>query len=272
MKKNSGRTSKPTSIQNKSERPKTKRTATRKAGQSAGTDKAKAKAPANTKAKAPPKKKKADNVGLVNQKTATQMMHRLLEQYPDADCELDFDNTYQLLTSVILSAQTTDVQVNKVTPKLFASFPTAKALAEAPIDQVKELIKATGYYNAKAANIQKCAQALVSKFGGEVPRTLEELVELPGVGRKTANVVLGVAFGVPGWTVDTHVQRLSKRLGLTEQEDPYKIELDLQKVFPQEDWSKCSITLIWHGRRLCFARNPDCPGCPINNLCPASTV
>lgn len=209
---------------------------------------------------------------LVTRKTALDMAEKLCELYPDADCELTFDSTFQLLTAVIMSAQTTDVQVNKVTPELFSRFPTARDLAEAPLEEIKKIIRPTGYFNAKAKNIQSCAMALVERFDGEVPSTLEELTSLPGVGRKTANVVLGVAYSVPGWTVDTHVQRLSRRLGLTRQTDPYKIEKDLQKIFPEKDWSKLSITLIWHGRRLCFARKPDCPQCPINHLCPASEL
>ncbi len=209
---------------------------------------------------------------LVPQSVAHEMMDGLVKLYPDADCELDFASTFQLLTAVILSAQTTDVQVNKCTPALFSKFPTAKDLAEGSLDEIKELIRPTGYFNAKAKNIQTCAEALVEKFGGEVPSNMEDLTSLPGVGRKTANVVLGVAFGVPGWTVDTHVQRLSKRLGFCHEADPAKIEIDLQKLFPDDDWSKFSITLIWHGRRMCYARNPDCPKCPINHLCPSSTV
>ncbi len=197
-----------------------------------------------------------------------------MAQYPDADCELDFDNDYQLLTSVILSAQCTDQQVNKVTARLFKQFPTAHTLAEADIEVIKEIVKPTGYFNAKAKNIQACAQSLVTKYGGEVPRRQDQLMELPGVGRKTANVVLGVAHDIPGWTVDTHVQRLSKRLGLTRESDPYKIELDLQKLFPEKkfDWTKLSITIIWHGRRCCYARKPDCAHCPVNDLCPSSEV
>lgn len=218
------------------------------------------------------KGKDAASVKLVGKEVANEMMDKLCKRYPDADCELDFESDFQLLTSVILSAQTTDVAVNKCTPGLFKRFPDAKALAEADIEDIKVLIKQTGFFNAKANNIQKCAQALVSKFGGKVPGTLEELTTLPGVGRKTANVVLGVAFDVPGWTVDTHVQRLTARLGFTKETDPYKIELDLQKLFPEKDWTKYSITLIWHGRRLCYARNPDCANCPINNLCPSSQV
>jgi endonuclease-3 len=231
--------------------------------------KAKAATAANPKTKASPNPKA---MKLVSKSIAKEMMARLKALYPDADCELNFDSPFQLLTAVIMSAQTTDVQVNKVTGKLFSRFPTAKALAEGSIEEIKEIIKPTGYYNAKAQSIQTCAQQLVQRFGGKVPDTLEELTTLPGVGRKTANVVLGVQFGQRGWTVDTHVQRLTKRLGLTKNDDPYKIELDLQKLFPDEDWSKLSITIIWHGRRMCFARKPDCLSCPLKEICPSSEV
>lgn len=219
-----------------------------------------------TKTSPPSKVKK------VSRQTAQEMLHALCLHYPEAQCELTFANDFELLISVILSAQTTDVQVNKVTPRLFKRFPTSRALAEADPEEVKKIIRPTGYFNAKAKNIQACALAINKSFKGKVPKTLEELVTLPGVGRKTANVVLGVAHNVPGWTVDTHVQRLSKRLGLTKNTDPVKIELDLQKLFPNQDWSKLSITLIWHGRRQCFARHPDCGTCPINHLCPSSLV
>jgi endonuclease III len=207
-----------------------------------------------------------------NKQKAKEMMDLLCKTYPEADCELTYGNDFQLLTAVILSAQTTDANVNRITPKLFERFPTPEALATGDLDEIKELVRPSGYYNAKATNIQNCARGLVERFNGKVPNTLEELITLPGVGRKTANVVLGVIHGVPGWTVDTHVQRLSQRLGLTKETDPYKIELDLQKLFPGLDWSKLSITLIWHGRRICFARSPNCPGCPINHLCPSSLV
>lgn len=203
---------------------------------------------------------------------AHKMMKRLTTYYPEAECELDFKSDFELLVAVILSAQTTDVQVNKVTPRLFKRFPTPRALAKADPENVKEIIRPTGYYNAKTRSIQGCAQAIVDEFGGKVPNSIEDLTNLPGVGRKTANVVLGVVHNQRGWTVDTHVQRLAQRLGFSKNIDPYKIELDLQKLFPDEDWSKLSITLIWHGRRICFARVPNCPGCPINDLCPSSTV
>lgn len=216
--------------------------------------------------------KRSNQIKLVSKATAHEMMARLRALYPDADCELNFDSPFQLLIAVIMSAQTTDVQVNKVTGKLFSKFPTAKDLAEGDIEEIKEIIKPTGYYNAKAQSIQNCAQQLVLNFGGEVPSTLEELTTLPGVGRKTANVVLGVEFGQRGWTVDTHVQRLTKRFGFTKNDDPYKIELDLQKLFPDDDWSLYSITIIWHGRRMCFARKPDCPACPLKDICPSSEI
>lgn len=208
----------------------------------------------------------------VSKTVAAQTMDGLRERYPNADCELTYKTDFQLLTAVILSAQTTDANVNRVTPNLFKRFPTAEALASAPIDEVKEIIRSTGYYNAKAANIQACAKAIVERFSGKVPSNIEDLTTLPGVGRKTANVLLGVVHNVPGWTVDTHVQRLSKRLGFSEELDPGKIEIELQKLFPERDWTKDSITLIWHGRRCCFARNPDCPACPVNELCPSALL
>lgn len=208
----------------------------------------------------------------VSKETAQQMMNLLCQRYPDAECELIYKNDFQLLVSVILSAQCTDVTVNKVTPKLFKRFPTAKALAEGSLEEIQQIIRPTGFFNAKARNIQACAEGLIQRFGGRVPKTVEELTTLAGVGRKTANVVLGVAHNIPGWSVDTHVQRLSKRLGFSKEEDPVKIEKDLQKLFPNQDWSKLSITLIWHGRRTCYARKPDCANCPVNHLCPSSLV
>jgi endonuclease-3 len=207
---------------------------------------------------------------LVSNKIAKKMMQALRKLYPEAECELKFNTPFQLLIATILSAQTTDVSVNKVTPVLFKRFPKAQALAKADPEEIKEIIKTTGYYNAKAANIQKCAQKLIENFKGDVPADRDSLITLPGVGSKTANVVLGVAYGVRGWAVDTHVQRLSKRLGFTDNSDPIKIEQDLEKLFPKENWSKLSITLIWHGRRVCFARKPACHLCPISQLCPSA--
>ena len=205
-------------------------------------------------------------------KQAHEMMDLLCKRYPDAECELIYKNDFELLVSVILSAQCTDVTVNKVTPKLFKRFATPKALALGNLEEIQQLIRPTGFFNAKARNIQACAKGLLENFGGNVPETVDELTTLAGVGRKTANVVLGVAHGIPGWSVDTHVQRLSKRLGFSNEEEPLKIEKDLQKLFPGDDWSKLSITLIWHGRRTCYARKPDCANCPINHLCPSSLV
>jgi endonuclease-3 len=211
-------------------------------------------------------------IKLVTPALAKEMMDELCRLYPEADCELDFKTPFQLLTATIMSAQTTDISVNKCTKELFKLYPEAKALAEADIEDIKRIIKQTGFFNAKAKNIQQCAQQLVERFNGEVPADQDQLVTLPGVGRKTANVVLGVAFGVPGWTVDTHVQRLSHRLGFSKNDDPYKIELDLQKLFANRDWTKLSITLIWHGRRMCFARKPACEICPVNKSCPSSLM
>lgn len=218
------------------------------------------------------KRKSQSKVKLVGKEVAHKMLDLLCQKYPDAQCELNFQSDFQLLIAVILSAQCTDAQVNKVTATLFRQFPTAQVLAAASLEAIKDIVRPTGYYNAKAKNILSCAQTIVERFGEKVPRTVEELTSLPGVGRKTANAVLGVAHNIPGWTVDTHVQRLSSRLGLSNNTDPLKIEQDLQALFPNHDWSQLSITLIWHGRRMCFARNPDCVHCPINHLCPSSLV
>lgn len=215
-------------------------------------------------------KKKFIPAKTVSRAQAQKMMDILLQEYPGAFCELEFKTPFQLLIAVILSAQTTDISVNKVTGTLFKEFPDAKTLASANIERVKQIIKPTGFFNAKATNIQACAQQLVEQFGGKIPETQEELVTLRGVGRKTANVVLGVLHGIPGWAVDTHVQRLSKRLGFTTEVDPIKIEQALEKLFPKQDWSKLSITLIFHGRRICFAKKPACHICPINELCPSA--
>jgi len=218
------------------------------------------------------KGKKEKPVTLVSKAIAQKEVAILCQTYPEAECELDYKTDFQLLIAVILSAQSTDVTINKVTPELFRHYPTPQDLADADIEHIKKLIKQTGFFNAKAKNIQACAQNIVTRHGGVVPTVHEQLTALPGVGRKTANVVLGVAHGVSGWSVDTHVQRLSHRMGFTRETDPYKIELALQKLFPGQDWSKLSITIIFHGRRCCFARKPNCSGCPINSICPSSQV
>lgn len=236
--------------------------------------KSKSQAGEKTKAvgKASASAKSAATIAKASRSQATQIMDALLSLYPDSACELVFASDFQLLIAVILSAQCTDQQVNRVTEKLYARFPDARALAEADLEEIKAIIKPTGYFNAKANNIQNCARMLITKYGGKVPQSVEELTVLPGVGRKTANVVLGVLHNIPGWSVDTHVQRLSKRFGFTREEDPLKIETDLQKLFPGQDWSKLSITIIWHGRRLCYARKPACGECPLQSFCPSSEV
>jgi endonuclease-3 len=189
----------------------------------------------------------------------------------DARCELDHETPFELLCSTVLSAQTTDVAVNKVTPRLFAAYPDARALAAARPQDVERIVGSLGFFRQKAKAIIGLSKKLVADHGGRVPSTLAELVELPGVGRKTANVVLGVAFGTPeGVVVDTHVQRISQRLGWTKNKEPEKIEKDLCKIIPQKDWAIASHLLIFHGRRICFAAKPNCEGCGVNTLCPSA--
>jgi endonuclease-3 len=201
-------------------------------------------------------------------RAARLIQRRLDKAYPNARCALDHQNPLQLLVATILSAQCTDVRVNMVTPELFRRFPTAQSLAEADQDELERLIQSTGFYRNKAKNIRRCAQMLVEKHAGQVPRTMEELLELPGVARKTANVVLGNAFGVPGLVVDTHMIRLARRMGLTRQADPVKIERDLCEQLPAKDWTMFSHQMIHHGRRVCIARKPRCQECCVNDLCP----
>jgi endonuclease-3 len=204
---------------------------------------------------------------------AREAFARLRELHPDAHCELDHGSPFQLLVATVLSAQTTDVRVNLVTPHLFGRWPDAASLSSADVAEVSELLRVQGLgmYNQKGKNICGLARLLVERHGGEVPRTLESLVALPGVGRKTANVVLGVAFGQPeGVVVDTHVQRLSQRLGWTQETTPEKIEQALCALFPREDWDMLSHTLIFHGRRVCSARKPNCAGCGASSLCPSA--
>lgn len=188
--------------------------------------------------------------------------------YPQAKCALHFENPLQLLIATILSAQCTDVRVNMVTPALFARYRTAADYAASDQDELEQLIKSTGFFRNKAKNIRACCQAIVDQHAGEVPGTLEELVELPGIGRKTANVILGNAFNTPGITVDTHVGRLSRRLGLTRLHDPVKVEFALMEVVPQPEWTSFSHELILHGRNVCFARNPRCDVCVLAGVCP----
>jgi endonuclease-3 len=191
--------------------------------------------------------------------------------YPDAHCELNFQSPLELLMATILSAQCTDVRVNQVTKVLFERCKTARDYEEIPVTELESIIRSTGFYRAKAKNLKACASALVTRHGGEVPRSLEELTQLAGVGRKTANVVLGDAFQTPhGVVVDTHVQRLSGRLQLSKHSTPEKIELDLMKVVPKGSWARLSHWLIWHGRRRCDARKPDCAQCELRALCPSA--
>jgi endonuclease-3 len=201
------------------------------------------------------------------------LIEALRRTYPDAHCELNYSNPLELLVATILSAQCTDKRVNQVTAKLFRRYRTAADYANAPRAELEAAIRSTGFYRNKARALQACCRALVERHGGEVPRRLEDLTRLEGVGRKTANVVLGNAYGLnEGLVVDTHVARLAQRLDLTRQRDPLKIEQDLMKLVPRELWTLFSHWLIWHGRRRCFARKPDCAGCEIARLCPRRGV
>jgi endonuclease-3 len=200
---------------------------------------------------------------------AREIVARLRTQYPDARCSLNFSSPLELLVATILSAQCTDERVNQVTERLFAKYQSAADYAAAPPDELEQDIKQTGFYRNKAKHLREAGAQLVARFGGEVPRTMEELISLPGVARKTANVVLGNAYGiVEGVVVDTHVARVSQRLGLTSSEDPAKIEQDLMAVLPREDWLDFSHLLIYHGRAVCQARKPRCAECTLADLCP----
>lgn len=193
----------------------------------------------------------------------------LADAYPDAASELDFVSPWQLLVVTVLSAQTTDKRVNAVSPTLFARYPGPTELAAADRENVEQIIASTGFFRAKTTSLMKLAAAVLERYDGQVPSRLEDLVTLPGVGRKTANVVLGNAFAVPGITVDTHVGRLARRFGWTAETDPVKAEHDIGALFPRRDWTLLSHHLIWHGRRCCHARNPACGACPVTRLCPS---
>lgn len=212
--------------------------------------------------KLPPKKQRA-----------LEVLDRLKRLYPDATCSLTYETPVQLLIATILSAQCTDDRVNMVTPALFERFPDAHAMAEADLAEIETLVKSTGFYRNKAKNIQAACRKIVTDFGGEVPQTMEALTSLPGAARKTANVVLAHAFGInAGVTVDTHVKRLSQKLGFTKHTDPGKIEKDLMKLIPQVDWENWSIRLIYHGRAVCNARKPACDRCELADLCPSAVL
>ena len=204
---------------------------------------------------------------------ALEVLTRLKKEYPDARTELDFDGPFQLLIATILSAQCTDKRVNMVTPLLFQTFPTPRDLAGAEVERLEDMIRTTGFFRNKTKSLLGMAAALVERHDGEVPRTMAELVKLPGVGRKTANVVLGNALDVSeGVVVDTHVGRLSIRLGFTNETDPVKVEQVLMRLIPREDWVRVSHLLIFHGRRVCVARAPKCAACVLNDICPSSRV
>ncbi|NUO42537.1 MAG: endonuclease III, partial [Streptomyces sp.] len=226
--------------------------------------------------KAVPAKKVAVKPSAKSNESATALVRRarrinreLAEVYPYAHPELDFTNPFQLVVATVLSAQTTDLRVNQTTPALFAKYPTPEDLAVANPEEVEEILRPTGFFRAKTKSVIGLSKALVEQFGGEVPGKLEELVKLPGVGRKTAFVVLGNAFGRPGITVDTHFQRLVRRWQWTDETDPDKIEAAIGALFPKSDWTDLSHHVIWHGRRICHARKPACGACPIAPLCPA---
>lgn len=197
---------------------------------------------------------------------------RLSEMYPEAICELDHRNPFELLAATVLSAQTTDARVNMVTPELFARYPDAAALAQANPDELEAIVRSTGFYQSKARNLIAMAQALVERFDGEVPTALEDLVTLAGVGRKTGNVVRSVAFGLPGLPVDTHVGRLSRKWQLTTEDDPVKVEAQLGALLPPSAWGDYSLRTILHGRRVCDAKRPNCAECALEDLCPASQL
>src|SRR4028118_2123304 len=207
------------------------------------------------------------------QQRALEILIRLKRLYPEAPCTLNYETPIQLLVATILSAQCTDERVNQVTPELFRRFPDAAAFAAANVEEIETLIRSTGFYRNKAKNILGACRMIIAEFGGEVPKRMEELLKLPGVARKTANVVLAHAYGIhQGVTVDTHVKRLSQLLGLTEYTDPIRIERDLMRLLPQEEWENWSIRLVYHGRAICKARKPECYACALADLCPSADL
>lgn len=231
---------------------------------------------AKTPAAVPPAAGQATGMPVVSSESVLALKRRarrinraLAEKYPYAHAELDFRNPFELLVATVLSAQTTDVMVNQITPLLFTRFPDPQAMAEAEAEELEAIIKPTGFFRAKARNLLALATRLVDEYDGVVPGRLDALVTLPGVGRKTANVVLGNAFGVPGITVDTHFGRLSRRFGWTQSEDPVRIESDVAELFEPKDWTMLSHRVVFHGRRVCHSRKPACGACPVANWCPS---
>ena len=202
-------------------------------------------------------------------KNARAIYRILSKTYPEVRCELDFKNPLQLLVAVVLSAQCTDKRVNAITPALFKKYKSAKDYAKAPLAEIEQFIYSAGFYHAKALHLQGLGRKIVEEFGGQVPATIEELTTLPGVGRKTANVVLGHAFGIPGITVDTHFGRLSRRFGWTTSLDPVKVEHEVGLLIPEKEWTNLSQRMIWHGRRICHSRKPACGACPVAKICPS---
>lgn len=201
-------------------------------------------------------------------KRALRVIDGLKEAYPDVRCELDFTNALEALVSTILAAQCTDARVNMVTPALFKKYPTPKDYLDTPDKTLQDEIRTTGFFNNKTKSIKAAARMLIERFGGEMPRTMEDLLQLPGVGRKTANVILGNIYNVPGVVVDTHMLRLSKRLGFSVETDANKVERDMMAVYPEDEWIMLSRLIPWHGRRCCTARNPNCDECPVADDCP----
>jgi endonuclease-3 len=200
---------------------------------------------------------------------AKAIYRQLTKSYPNVRCELDYNSAFQLLVATVLSAQCTDKRVNQTTPALFEKYPNPKKMSKADLKDIQKLVKSTGFFRAKAKNIKALSNKIMEDFDGDVPSNLEDLITLPGVGRKTANVVLGHAFGIPGLTVDTHFGRLSRRFGWSKQNDPVKVEFEVGKLIAEKEWTNLSQRMIWHGRRVCHARKPACGACPLAKLCPS---
>jgi len=214
-------------------------------------------------------KKMLANNDLTSERRRIKELIKILQrEYPEAECSLNYQSPFELLIATILAAQCTDERVNRVTPELFKRYPGPEQLARANLQELQKLIRSTGFFHSKALALRSCSQELVTRYGGKVPDKLEQLMQLRGVGRKTANVVLGNCFGIPSVAVDTHVGRLSRRLGISEYRDPAKVEKDIEKRVPREFWNVFSHLLIFHGRAVCTARNPHCPECPVARLCP----
>jgi endonuclease-3 len=200
---------------------------------------------------------------------AKAIYRQLTKSYPNVRCELDYNSAFQLLVATVLSAQCTDKRVNQTTPALFKKYPNPKKMSKADLKDIQRLVKSTGFFRAKAKNIKALSNKIVENFDGDVPSSLEDLITLPGVGRKTANVVLGHAFGIPGITVDTHFGRLSRRFGWSKQSDPVKVEFEVGELIAEKEWTNLSQRMIWHGRRVCHSRKPACGACPLAKLCPS---